>query len=94
MTYKQRVIGRFGHLSNGQCAELLSAVYHKDLKHVFLAHLSEECNRPDEALCAIKELLQKEGVDLEKIQIQIADQYKASSLVELKDCSLVDGVAT
>lgn len=84
MTYKQRVIGRFGHLSNGQCADLISSIYHTDLKHVFLAHLSEECNRPDEALKTVKERLEKEGANMEELQIRIADQYKASDFVELK----------
>lgn len=43
---KQRIAGRQGHLSNKCAAELVAAVASPALTHVFLAHLSEECNRP------------------------------------------------
>ncbi len=45
-SYKQRVLGRSGHLSNEACSELLQEIAHANLKHVHLAHLSEECNTP------------------------------------------------
>jgi phosphoribosyl 1,2-cyclic phosphodiesterase len=48
--YKQRVLSRQGHLSNEQCANLLAEVVHKDLKHIHLAHLSQQCNSPQLAL--------------------------------------------
>lgn len=50
MIYKQRVLSRNGHLSNEACADLLGDVIHAGLKHVHLAHLSQECNRPERAL--------------------------------------------
>jgi phosphoribosyl 1,2-cyclic phosphodiesterase len=50
MFYKQRVLSRQGHLSNEQCAELLTEIAHSNLKHIHLAHLSEECNHPQKAL--------------------------------------------
>jgi phosphoribosyl 1,2-cyclic phosphodiesterase len=49
-SYKQRVLGRSGHLSNEECGELIKEVIHDGLKHIHLAHLSEECNHPDLAL--------------------------------------------
>jgi phosphoribosyl 1,2-cyclic phosphodiesterase len=48
--YKQRVLGRQGHLSNHDAAALLAAVRHPGLKAVYLAHLSSECNAPAKAL--------------------------------------------
>lgn len=48
--YKQRVLGRSGHLSNASCAELLAEVMHPQLRHIHLAHLSQECNSPKTAL--------------------------------------------
>jgi phosphoribosyl 1,2-cyclic phosphodiesterase len=48
--YKQRVLSRQGHLSNEECAALLADIYHPDLKHIHLAHLSQECNSPELAL--------------------------------------------
>ncbi|MCY3974323.1 MAG: MBL fold metallo-hydrolase [Simkaniaceae bacterium] len=48
--YKERVLSRQGHLSNEMCADLLHSLTHPKLRHVYLAHLSEECNRPETAL--------------------------------------------
>jgi len=50
MVYKQRVLGKQGHLSNQSCAELLKELYHEHMKKVYLAHLSQECNHPQVAL--------------------------------------------
>jgi phosphoribosyl 1,2-cyclic phosphodiesterase len=55
--YKVRVLGRQGHLSNNDCAQLLRTVMHDGLRHVHLAHLSQECNRPQLALDTIRQLL-------------------------------------
>jgi phosphoribosyl 1,2-cyclic phosphodiesterase len=60
--YKQRVLGRTGHLSNDACADVLEKVCHASLKHVHLAHLSGECNRHDLALSVIGERLERLGV--------------------------------
>jgi phosphoribosyl 1,2-cyclic phosphodiesterase len=65
MVYKQRVLGRTGHLSNEACANLLTDVAHSGLKHVHLAHLSSECNSPEMALKVIKEILEAKGISLE-----------------------------
>ncbi len=43
---KQRISGRHGHLSNDSARELLSSVASPHWRHVFLAHLSRECNSP------------------------------------------------
>lgn len=58
MTYKQRVLGRSGHLSNQACADLINTVYHDKLRHIHLAHLSQECNIPQKALQTIFNVLQ------------------------------------
>jgi len=55
MVYKQRVLSRQGHLSNESCALLLKELLHSNLKHVHLAHLSEECNLPQRALERVRE---------------------------------------
>jgi phosphoribosyl 1,2-cyclic phosphodiesterase len=41
---KQRISGRHGHLSNTGARELLDAVASPRWQHVFLAHLSRDCN--------------------------------------------------
>jgi len=41
---KQRISGRHGHLSNDGARELLGSVASPRWRHVYLAHLSRECN--------------------------------------------------
>jgi phosphoribosyl 1,2-cyclic phosphodiesterase len=57
LAQKQRVLGRQGHLSNQECADLLSTLYHPQLEKLYLAHLSQECNAEDRALEIIKKKL-------------------------------------
>lgn len=65
MIYKQRVLGRSGHLSNEACGELLSHVAHDKLKHVHLAHLSGECNSPEVAMQVVQGILKEKGITLD-----------------------------
>ncbi|PCI91445.1 Zn-dependent hydrolase [Candidatus Aerophobetes bacterium] len=74
--YKQRVLGRQGHLSNQNCAELLKEISHTGLKHVYLAHLSDECNNPEVALKSSKTSLESFTSNL-----SIAYQHKVSEPV-------------
>ena len=73
--YKQRVLGRQGHLSNAACAELLKQVAHPDLRRVYLAHLSSECNRPELAYDVAKKALESVNCTCE---LFIAHQDQAS----------------
>lgn len=41
-----RVGGNYGHLSNGQAADLLGRIDHQRLRHLVAAHLSEKNNTP------------------------------------------------
>jgi phosphoribosyl 1,2-cyclic phosphodiesterase len=78
MVYKQRVLGKSGHLSNEACGNLLADIAHEGLKHVHLAHLSSECNSPDVALSVIGNILASKGISLEMC---IAPQDKVSRAV-------------
>lgn len=71
--YKQRVLGKQGHLSNGESGELLSSVFHPGLKHVYLAHLSSECNTPETALRTVRSKLEANG---QTVNLSIAFQEK------------------
>jgi phosphoribosyl 1,2-cyclic phosphodiesterase len=75
LVYKQRVLGRQGHLSNEQCGNLVAEIAHKGLKHIHLAHLSQECNRPELALEIVGDKLKKTGF---AIDLSIAYQEKIS----------------
>lgn len=73
--YKQRVLGRQGHLSNEACAELLAEVAHPNLQHVYLAHLSSECNAEELALEMAQSSLNALGLST---TLSIAFQDKVS----------------
>ena len=44
---KQRVGGKWGHLSNDAAAAIAAALSHASLRHLVAAHLSEQNNRPE-----------------------------------------------
>lgn len=76
--YKQRVLGRTGHLSNEACGNLLLEIAHSGLKHIHLAHLSSECNSHETAITTIKNILTQHGIDLEMC---VAPQEKVSKAI-------------
>ncbi len=61
---KQRIKGRTGHLSNIDAGMLLSELGTDALKHVILAHLSEENNCPQKAVQEISKSLNGSNVAL------------------------------
>lgn len=76
--YKERVLSRLGHLSNEECADLLIDVFHPGLKHVHLAHLSQECNSEQVALGTIETKLRQKQLQLD---LSIAYQDKISKRI-------------
>lgn len=82
--YKQRVLGRQGHLSNEACAKLLGEIIHPGLKHIYLAHLSSECNSPDLALKIIQEKLASCQVEA-TVSIAWQDRLSAEVRFEMAD---------
>lgn len=60
---KQRIRGNHGHLSNDQAGDLLGRGAGDGLKHVILAHLSKENNRPEKALACAARALTTAGAD-------------------------------
>lgn len=75
---KQRIGGRYGHLSNDQAAALLARLECGRLQHMVAAHLSQQNNSPDLAVAAVCRALnctpewvavamQEEGLDWREI---------------------------
>lgn len=60
---KQRILGHKGHLSNRKAAELLGEIASPRLRAVYLAHLSQDCNRPHLALETVRQMLGRTGMD-------------------------------
>lgn len=78
MVYKQRVLGRNGHLSNESCGQLLAQIAHPQLKHVHLAHLSSECNTPEVAIQVVQGILKEHGIN---IDMCVAPQHMISKSI-------------
>jgi len=78
---KRRIKGPDGHLSNQQAGDLLRAVYHRDLKYVVLAHMSETNNDPDKAFKEAMNALQSCGNGNTNISVSRPD--KPGPMIEL-----------
>jgi phosphoribosyl 1,2-cyclic phosphodiesterase len=78
---KQRILGRHGHLSNAAAAEAAANIMSAELKHLYLAHLSRECNRPELAQNVMAEQLHQIGA--KHVRLQIATQDTPCKTLEL-----------
>lgn len=72
---KKRILGKQGHLSNEDCAYAIAHVMHEGLKHVHLAHLSNECNAEEIAIREVRRRLEEKKIDVE---LSIAFQDRVS----------------
>ena len=59
---KMRIRSGHGHLRNEECAEAIGKFCHKDLRNIFLCHLSENNNTPEKAFEVSAAVLEKLGV--------------------------------
>ena len=80
-TLKQRILGRHGHLSNEAAADAATEIMSDGLKHLYLAHLSRECNKPELAMRVMAERLGKIGAA--HVQLQLASQHEPCKTLQL-----------
>lgn len=73
-TLKQRIASRHGHLSNIQASKLIAEIANPSLKTVFLAHLSQECNKPELAVKIIEQAIRKSGVCHAQVKLTYHDR--------------------
>lgn len=78
---KQRILGRHGHLSNEAAAQLATEVVTADLRHLYLGHLSRDCNRPELAERVMSEALARAGAT--HVRIEAASQDVPCATLEL-----------
>ena len=78
---KQRILGRHGHLSNEAAADAATEIMTADLKHVYLAHLSRECNKPELARRVMAARLEKIGAT--HVALQTASQNEPCATLAL-----------
>jgi len=74
---KQRIMSRHGHLSNDAAATLAGEVCCNRLRHVFLAHLSRDCNRPEIAQRVVSEKLPA------RVRVAVSSQDQPTATVSL-----------
>lgn len=78
---KQRILGRHGHLSNEAAAEAAVEIMSAELQHLYLAHLSRECNKPELAMRVMAGRLAQIGAT--HVQLQLAAQDAPCKTLEL-----------
>ncbi len=79
----ERIAGNSGHLSNEQSAELVDALLGTaPLRTLVLAHLSEECNTPEEALGTHRLVLRRHHC-LDTVRLLAASQREPTPFLEV-----------
>ena len=78
---KQRILGRHGHLSNVAAAEAAAQIMSAELKYLYLAHLSRECNKPELAQHVMAEQLHHIGAT--HVRLKLAGQDVPCETLEL-----------
>ncbi|MBI5397165.1 MAG: MBL fold metallo-hydrolase [Verrucomicrobia bacterium] len=78
---KQRILSRQGHLSNAAAAEAITQIVHDGLRHVYLGHLSRDCNRPELAYAAVAGALQDAGA--RHVKVEVTSQAEPSPTLAL-----------
>lgn len=79
---KQRILGKHGHLSNEAGASVLAEIMTDRLQHVYLAHLSEECNRPELAESTVRKKLAEIGAGHVRVTVAGPARSCASETLE------------
>lgn len=78
---KQRILSRHGHLSNDAAAEVAAQVVSDSLRHLYLGHLSRDCNRPELAHRVVSERLLSLGTN--HVHIESTSQATPCPTLEL-----------
>lgn len=82
---KKRILSDTGHLSNEMSGRLVSEVMHDGLEYVILGHLSNENNRPEIALAAVRGELQVSASGSPvTVELIVSEKYDLSPLVEIQ----------
>lgn len=79
---KQRIRGNQGHLSNRAAATLMAEIAGDGLQHLFLAHLSSDCNSPRHARATFETLLAKAGHTHVTVRLTGADGVSDQLVLE------------
>jgi len=78
---KQRILSRHGHLSNEAAADVAEQIMSADLRHLYLGHISRECNQPELAHRVVHERLEKIGAT--HVRLELTSQTVPCPTLEL-----------
>jgi len=78
---KQRILSRHGHLSNEAAADCVAEIMSAELRHLYLGHLSRDCNKPELAQRVMMQRLQALGAT--HVQVNVSSQSNASPTLTL-----------
>ena len=70
---KQRILGRHGHLSNEAAADCTADLITASLRHLYLGHLSRECNKPELARRVVQQRLDSMGATHVRLELTAQD---------------------
>lgn len=79
---KQRILGRHGHLSNEAAADAAEQVMSAHLRHLYLGHLSRECNKPEIAGSVMSKRMEKIGAT--HVQVETTSQSQPGPTLQLE----------
>jgi phosphoribosyl 1,2-cyclic phosphodiesterase len=85
---KRRIASSHGHLSNQAAARFAVELLHPRLAGVVLAHLSNECNRPELALQAVRAALEGAGWSG---HLEVARQDQPTAWLDVEELRLTAG---
>lgn len=77
---KQRILGSRGHLANTDAGWTLARLPRKDHCHAFLAHISQENNRPDLAERTVADILGQDGRQAKDVTLHLTFPDRTASL--------------
>lgn len=78
---KQRILGRHGHLSNEAAADCAADIMTDRLRHLYLGHLSRECNKPDLAYRVMERRLADIGAT--HVRLELTAQHTPCATLSL-----------
>ena len=61
---QERILSRYGHLSNDDCAKTVEKLYESGTRNYLLAHLSLQNNTPDTALETVRNVMKEKEIFL------------------------------
>ncbi len=82
---QERILGKFGHLSNEAGASLIRQAVERGTRTVLLAHLSSDNNTPSRARTVVERCLRSAGIDPQRdIELSVAPRSERGKLYRLE----------